>query len=406
MLMFNGKQEHSADMSGSASSFSFVDHTPQIVELGGAINGAAEPPSSISFARTLPPLNAAPHSISQVDFAQPIVRERKKISELVTPPRGAFAALHDEGEPKEGERKSREGGGGEEGLRPLLDVPGAVLGRNPAGKEGLRPLLDVPGAVPGGNPADLQKMHFLPPPAFFASSAFFAAEAPPHPAEFVKRKYEVPSQPKPQDGRSREKDKMQALDRMSQEMQEIKARTMFGMIDEVIDATGGDAKKLVFLTNRQANLFKAENINKLIKAFDITPPKLVIRLMSIGAGPQTRAFGMVNAFKYVKRDSTYEEEWKKVLRIQSENNPNTGMTQDQLPEPPFLEDRESDQAQWSLESFMREVLVPLAAENNALVIGSAFRDDEMMSSFAKVAKQLDAKYGGVGIQHASFIGLV
>ena len=82
------------------------------------------------------------------------------------------------------------------------------------------------------------------------------------------------------------------------------------------------------------------------------------------------------------------------------------MTQDQLPDPPFLEVRESDQAQWSLESFMREVLVPLAAENNALVIGSAFRDDEMMSSFAKVAKQLDAKYGGVGIQHASFIGLV
>ena len=382
------RQEHSADMSGTASSFSFVDHTPQIVELGGAINGAAEPPSTISFARTLPPLNAAPQPPLNA-APQPIVRERKKISELVTPPRGTFAALHDEGEQKEGERKSREGGG-EEGLRPLLDVPGAVLGWNPVGKEGLRQFLDVPGAAPGLNPVDLQKM---------------PQEAPPHVTEFVKRKYEVPSLPKSQDGRSREKDKMQALDKMSQEMQEIKARTMFGMIDEVIDATGGDAKKLVFLTNRQANLFTAENINKLIEAFDIKPPKLVIRLMSIGAGPQTRAFGMVNAFKYVKRDSTYEEEWKKVLRIQSENNPNTGITQDQLPDPPFLEDRESDQAQWSLESFMREVLVPLAAENNALVIGSAFRDDEMMSSFAKVAKQLDAKYGGVGIQHASFIGL-
>ena len=147
-------------MAGSASSFSFVDHTPQIVELGDAI-----PPS-----RTLPPLNAAPHSISQVDFAQPIVRERKKISELVTPSRGAFAALHDEGEPKEGERKSREGGGGEEGLRPFLDVSGAVLGRNPAGKEGKTWTCLV--MYPEGTQQIFKAcLHFLPPP---------------HPAEFVK----------------------------------------------------------------------------------------------------------------------------------------------------------------------------------------------------------------------------
>jgi len=146
---------------------------------------------------------------------------------------------------------------------------------------------------------------------------------------------------------------------------------------QVDDATGKEGKKMVFFTNRQTTLFDKTNIHKLLQAFDLPPPKLVIRLMSVGGGAQTRAYGMVRAFKLLKREKdddgkyseSYCEEWRKVLRIQAENAPNTGLTQDCLPDPAFLSDTNSDKAAWNLESFMRDVVVPLAAENNALVIG-------------------------------------
>jgi len=71
---------------------------------------------------------------------------------------------------------------------------------------------------------------------------------------------------------------------------------MYQILDEVDDATGKEGKKMIFFTNHQASLFDKTNIRKLLQAFDLSPPKLVIRLMSVGGGAQTRAYGMVQAF--------------------------------------------------------------------------------------------------------------
>jgi len=68
-----------------------------------------------------------------------------------------------------------------------------------------------------------------------------------------------------------------------------------------------------------------------------------------------------------------------------------------LPIPPYLDIEQQDECEWGLECFMRDVLIPLAAETNALVVGSAFKDDTMMMTFAKVADSLDTKYGGIGM---------
>lgn len=171
---------------------------------------------------------------------------------------------------------------------------------------------------------------------------------------------------------------------------------MYKMVEEVTDHTTKECKRMVFLTNRQAELFDNSSIHKLLGAFAIPAPKLVIRLMPCQGGPHTRAYGMVSAFRHVPKDDTYTEEWKKVLRIQAENDPITGITQDCLPDPPFLSTTNADKAQWQLECFMREVVVPVAAENNALVMGSAFRDDELMTTFAKVANQLQDKLKRAG----------
>ena len=78
--------------------------------------------------------------------------------------------------------------------------------------------------------------------------------------------------------------KASEMEEMMQEVQDIKARTMYNMITEVEDPAGKDKKKMCFLTNRQAGLFHEGNINKIIQAFELPTPKLVIRLMTIGGG--------------------------------------------------------------------------------------------------------------------------
>ena len=73
-----------------------------------------------------------------------------------------------------------------------------------------------------------------------------------------------------------------------------------------------------------------------------------------------------------------------------------GYVQDVLPIPPFMDDEDMFKAEWKMECFMRDVLVPLAAETSALIIGSAFKDASLMMMFARVARSLASKYGGMG----------
>lgn len=105
--------------------------------------------------------------------------------------------------------------------------------------------------------------------------------------------------------------------------------------------------------------------------------------------------------------------------------------QDVLPIAPFFTDQDLYQAEWKVECFMRDVLVPLAAETNALVIGAgqsdqtlvydtvvcavvrgfgtlrschsnntATKDATLMMMFGRVAESLETKYGYVGTQAA------
>ena len=69
-----------------------------------------------------------------------------------------------------------------------------------------------------------------------------------------------------------------ASDRQTwRELQEIKAKTMYQMLEEV--STSHGTKKVVYLTNAQASLFDEDNIDVLLKTFEMTESKLVIILM-------------------------------------------------------------------------------------------------------------------------------
>ena len=187
------------------------------------------------------------------------------------------------------------------------------------------------------------------------------------------------------------------LDPDEAEIEIVRAKTMHQMVDSIADGPN-DFKKIIYLTNLQANVISSElqNVVKLLDAFELPPScKLVIRFLPVSGGSHMIDNGMLSAFRALKRDQNYAQEWRKLLRRQAQSVP--GFGQEVLPIPPFLNEVDDQaEAEWGIESFMRDVLVPLAAETNALVVGSAFKDDTMMMLFSKVADSLDAKFGSVG----------
>ena len=189
-----------------------------------------------------------------------------------------------------------------------------------------------------------------------------------------------------------------------QQIDEIKALTMHRMIDESGD--GASQKKLVFFTNHQAGLFTLDLIPTLTSAFQFPRPKLVINLLPCAGGTATINYGMLAGFKKLKPDSpSFTNDWKELLAVQAKNDPNMGICQDVLPIAPFFTEQELHSAEWKVECFMRDVLVPLAAETNALIIGSAFKHASLMMMFSRVAATLDSKYGGVGKTPWTMLGL-
>lgn len=64
---------------------------------------------------------------------------------------------------------------------------------------------------------------------------------------------------------------------------EIRARTMYRMVEDV---EVGDTKKLLFLTNKQAQMLSESesNIDKILDALEVRNPKLVINLLMDNAG--------------------------------------------------------------------------------------------------------------------------
>ena len=70
------------------------------------------------------------------------------------------------------------------------------------------------------------------------------------------------------------------LDDTQSQLEKLQIQTVFGLVEPVWVTSGGDAaKKLLFLTNKQATDFDFENMGKLMSAMDIPEPKLVINLI-------------------------------------------------------------------------------------------------------------------------------
>ena len=151
----------------------------------------------------------------------------------------------------------------------------------------------------------------------------------------------------------------------------IKARTMYQMVDEI----DGGAKSLLFLTNPQAELIARSpmSLQKMLEALEVPKPSLVINLLcSCGFGDFTREF---NASSY----------------LQSAKKATPGVVGGR---PPFADRAEECEAEGRIDSFMMDVLIPLAASTRAIVICSAMPSECILTaSFTRMFSVARSKWG-------------
>ena len=163
-----------------------------------------------------------------------------------------------------------------------------------------------------------------------------------------------------------------SLDQQQRQLQIIKARTMFEMVEDI----DGGTRKILFLTTPQAELLSSTDsaLEKMMDALEVPrtgpdSPKLVINLlMSLGFGNQL--------------NDTYPP---------TESGPPVGAKRRVAP---FLSPQEEAAAEERIDCFMTDVVIPLAARTNAIVIANAFTCNCILAaSFMRMVALQKSKWG-------------
>ena len=155
-------------------------------------------------------------------------------------------------------------------------------------------------------------------------------------------------------------------DLSKEQLQMIKARTMYQMVEEFDDSR----RQLLFLTNPQADLIASSpaRIQMMLDVLEMPKPSLVINLIF--------SFG-----------------FKKATQLQSGWDPiKLGVRHGQ---PPFLSQAEERAAEARIDVFMADVLIPLAARTSAVVLCDAVDGGCILStSFKRMTSVARAQWGG------------
>ena len=158
------------------------------------------------------------------------------------------------------------------------------------------------------------------------------------------------------------------------ELAEIRVKTMFNLVEDIQTSRG--ASRLLYLTNKQAEMFSNDTVPKMLQAFDVHNPSLVIMLMA-SAGPE-KLNTLPDDASATERAEYYDVETHSVTGNSSS----------------FLTDEEGTGAQRRLTTFFKEVLLPLAAETNAIIICNGYAIDMLTRTLAEVVPMFAARHGG------------
>lgn len=124
-------------------------------------------------------------------------------------------------------------------------------------------------------------------------------------------------------------------------------------------------KKVLYLTNKQCNMFDDVGILRCLQALDLGKPKCVIRLLSSEKGVAQYAVHTQNR-GYVLSAQQYGSD---------------------------LGPHDAAQAQTQLDLFMKTCILPLAMETHALIICSGCNDDSLAASLERVVVPEQARLG-------------
>lgn len=154
---------------------------------------------------------------------------------------------------------------------------------------------------------------------------------------------------------------------------EMKVQTMYKMIEEITIKTSEGhkiLKKLLYLTNEQALMFDEKAVSKLLEELDIGDPKFVIIFE-----PAVCVLSQMKISNPVKSDSLWEK-FKREGRYQSEFNEfDSRITESQVV------------------NFMRNVLLPIAIETQAVILVQAENACFLSATFAMVAASEQERLG-------------
>lgn len=160
---------------------------------------------------------------------------------------------------------------------------------------------------------------------------------------------------------------------IEEKLDKVKAMTMHDMI-EVIASGKSSQKKLLFLTGKQADLLAKNErgaLQKLLTEFEVGQPQLVINLLESGG------FG-----EWVRQRSP--ESWKSL---------NPRWAPGVCGEAPFESPRDERNAEYLIDLFMSDVLIPLAEETHAVVICCAIPTQCILSaSFTRMVQAVQSKW--------------
>ncbi|CAE6967746.1 unnamed protein product [Symbiodinium sp. CCMP2456] len=157
-----------------------------------------------------------------------------------------------------------------------------------------------------------------------------------------------------------------------EKLQVMKAKTMYEMVED-IDAGCGPVK-LLFLTNAQADSIKSSSktLRKLLEAFEIPQPKLVINLLT--------SSGLRNFLNLFPADCA---------AFGNETSPE--LINDA---PPFLSADDEHHVLTQLDTFMSDVLLPLAASTHALILTCAVSGEcALAGALSRAFRQQQARWG-------------
>ena len=135
-----------------------------------------------------------------------------------------------------------------------------------------------------------------------------------------------------------------------EQLQMIKARTMFQMVEELEGGTTDGSRKMLFLTNAQADFLcsSPDSLQKMLDALETPKPKLVINLLT------SHGFDGYCKIKQMSAKDLLGED--------------AGIVYGRAA---FTSAAEERRAEERLDRFMAEVLIPLAAQTNAIVFCNA-----------------------------------